>query len=108
MASAKSHLYVTAQKGNFRRACPGATSRQTQGQLCCGYMIVDLIYNCNYDCTYCYLQSYVNAPYLTVYANVEQLFDELGTFLRTNPQKFVRFGSGEFSKSLTLVMLTGL
>ena len=107
MTSAKRHLYVTAQKGRFLRACPGATSRQTQGQLCCGYMTVDLIYNCNYDCTYCYLQSYVNAPYLTVYANVEQLFDELGTFLRAHPHQLVRIGSGEFSDSLSLDPLTG-
>src|ERR687888_832766 len=107
MTSAKRALYLTAQKGHFVRACPGATSRNTQGQLCCGYMIVDLIYNCNYDCTYCYLQSYVNAPYLTVYANVEQLFDELGTFLRTHPQQLVRIGSGEFSDSLSLDPLTG-
>jgi spore photoproduct lyase len=70
-------------------------------------MTVDLIYNCNYDCTYCYLQSYVNAPYLTVYANVEQLFDELGTFLRAHPHQLVRIGSGEFSDSLSLDPLTG-
>src|SRR5438270_894965 len=107
MTSAKKALYLTAQKGHFVRACPGATSRNIQSQLCCGYMIVDLIYNCNYDCTYCYLQSYVNAPYLTVYANVEQLFDELGTFLRTHPQQLVRIGSGEFSDSLSLEPLTG-
>jgi spore photoproduct lyase len=107
MTSAKKALYLTAQKGHFVRACPGATSRNIQSQLCCGYMIVDLIYNCNYDCTYCYLQSYVNAPYLTVYANVEQLFDELGTFLHTYPQQLVRIGSGEFSDSLSLDPLTG-
>src|SRR5262245_37082656 len=94
MTAAKRTLYLTAQKGRFVRACPGATSHNIQSQLCCGYMIVDLIYNCNYDCTYCYLQSYVNAPYLTVYANIEQLFDELRTFLRTHPQQLVRIGSG--------------
>jgi spore photoproduct lyase len=108
MTAAKKALYLTAQKGHFVRACPGATSHNIQSQLCCGYMIVDLIYNCNYDCTYCYLQSYVNAPYLTVYANIEQLFDELGTFLRTQPQQLVRIGSGEFSDSLSLDPLTGL
>src|SRR5215510_7337379 len=107
MTSAKKALYLTVQKGHFVRACPGATSRNIQSQLCCGYMIVDLIYNCNYDCTYCYLQSYVNAPYLTVYANVEQLFAELGTFLRMHPQQLVRIGSGEFSDSLSLDPLTG-
>jgi spore photoproduct lyase len=44
---------------------------------------------------------------LTVYANVEQLFDELGAFLRTHPQQLVRIGSGEFSDSLSLDPLTG-
>lgn len=107
MTSAKRYLYLTAQQGRFLRACPGATSRNTPGQLCCGYMVIDTVYNCNYDCTYCYLQSYVNAPYLTVYANVEQLFDELGTFLQAHPQQLVRIGSGEFSDSLSLDPLTG-
>jgi spore photoproduct lyase len=108
MTSAKRQLYLTAQKGHFLRACPGASSRNTANHLCCGYMIVDLVYNCNYDCTYCYLQSYVNAPYLTVYANVEQLFEELDAFLRAQPQQLVRIGSGEFSDSLSLEPLTGL
>lgn len=107
MTAAKRSLYVAAQKGQFIRPCPGATSHNVAAQLCCGYMIVDLVYNCNYDCTYCYLQSYVNAPYLTVYANVEQFFDELGTFLRANATQFVRIGSGEFSDSLSLDPLTG-
>jgi len=104
----KKQLYLTAQMGRFIRECPGATSRNTASQLCCGYMIVDVIYNCNYDCTYCYLQHYVNAPYLTIYANIEQLFDELAVLLRARPQQLVRLGSGEFSDSLSLDPLTGL
>jgi spore photoproduct lyase len=107
MTSSKKHLYLTAQKGRFVRDCPGTTGRHAARQLCCGYMTVDVIYNCNYDCTYCYLQSYVNAPYLTVYANVEQLFDELAALLRARPQHLVRIGSGEFSDSLSLDPLTG-
>jgi spore photoproduct lyase len=107
MTASKKHLYLTAQKGRFVRDCPGATSRNTASQLCCGYMIVDVIYNCNYDCTYCYLQSYINAPYLTVHANVESLFDELAALLQARPQQLVRIGSGEFSDSLSLDPLTG-
>lgn len=107
MTMSKKHLYLTAQKGRFIRQCPGATSRNTASQLCCGYMIVDVIYNCDYDCTYCYLQQYVNAPYLTIYANVEQLFDELGALLRARSSELVRLGSGEFSDSLSLDPLTG-
>jgi spore photoproduct lyase len=107
MTLSKKHLYLTAQQGRFVRACPGATSRNAAGQLCCGYMIVDVAYNCNYDCTYCYLQSYVNAPYMTVYANVEQLFDELAALFRARAPQLVRIGSGEFSDSLSLDPLTG-
>lgn len=107
MTASKKHLYLTAQRGRFIRDCPGATSRNVASQLCCGYMIVDMIYNCDYDCTYCYLQNYVNAPYLTVYANVEPLFDELATLLRARAPQLVRIGSGEFSDSLSLDPLTG-
>jgi spore photoproduct lyase len=107
MTFAKKHLYLTAQKGRFVRACPGASSRNPARQLCCGYMVLDTIYNCNYDCTYCYLQSYVNAPYLTIYANIDQLFDELGTYLHAQAPHLVRIGSGEFSDSLSLDPLTG-
>ena len=107
MTLAKKHLYLTAQKGRFVRDCPGASSRNTEGRLCCGYVIVDTVSNCNYDCTYCYLQSYVNTPYLTVYANVDQLFEEIAAFLRARPHQRVRMGSGEFSDSLSLDPLTG-
>lgn len=106
MTLSKKHLYLTAQKGHFIRDCPGAVSSNPDSQLCCGYRIVDLVYNCDYDCTYCYLQDYVNTPYLTVYANIEQLFDEFSTLLRAQ-QQFVRIGSGEFSDSLSLDPLTG-
>lgn len=107
MTLAKKHLYLTAQKGRFVRDCPGASSRNAEGRLCCGYVIIDTVSNCNYDCTYCYLQSYINTPYLTVYADVERLFEEIEAFLHTRPHQLVRMGSGEFSDSLSLDPLTG-
>ncbi len=108
MTASKKQLYVTAQKGRFVRDCPGFSSSSPDSQLCCGYMTVDLVYNCDYDCTYCYLQNYVSMPYLTVYANVDQLFDELAAVLLARPSQLVRIGSGEFSDSLSLDPLTGL
>ena len=107
MTLAKKHLYLTEQQGRFVRHCPGASSRNAEGRLCCGYVVVDTVSNCNYDCTYCYLQSYINTPYLTVYANVDRLFEEIESFLRGRPQQYVRMGSGEFSDSLSLDPLTG-
>lgn len=108
LTAAKKHLYLTAQRGQFVRPCPGASSRNDEGQLCCGYMIVDVMSNCDYECTYCYLQTYLNAPYLTVYANLDGLFDDMAALLRAQPKRLVRIGSGEFSDSLSLDPLTGL
>ena len=107
MTLAKKHLYLTAQQGRFVRDCPGASSRNAEGRQCCGYVVVDTVSNCNYDCTYCYLQSYINTPWLTVYANVDRLFEEIEGFLRARPNQLVRMGSGEFSDSLSLDPLTG-
>ncbi len=107
MTMSKKHLYLTSQQGRFVRPCPGASSRRDAGQLCCGYTIVDVVSNCNFDCTYCYLQNYINTPYLTVYANIEALFDELAALLQSNAGQRVRIGSGEFSDSLSLEPLTG-
>ena len=107
MTLAKKHLYLTAQQGRFVRDCPGASSRNAEGRLCCGYVVVDTVSNCNFDCTYCYLQSYINTPYLTVYANIERLFGEIEAFLHARPHQLVRMGSGEFSDSLSLDPLTG-
>lgn len=107
MTSSKKHLYLTVQRGRFVRDCPGATSSHAESQLCCGYMIADVISNCNYDCTYCYLQGYINTPYLTIYANVDRLFDELAVLLHSRAPQRLRIGSGEFSDSLSLDPLTG-
>jgi spore photoproduct lyase len=107
MTMSKQHLYLASQQGRFIRPCPGASSRREDGQLCCGYTIVDVVSNCNYDCTYCYLQSYINTPYMTVYANVASLFDELTALLQAAPGQLLRIGSGEFSDSLSLEPLTG-
>jgi spore photoproduct lyase len=107
MTMSKKHLYLTSQQGRFIRPCPGASSRREDGRLCCGYTIVDVVSNCNYDCTYCYLQSYINTPYMTVYANIASLFDELAALLQADPGQRVRIGSGEFSDSLSLEPLTG-
>ena len=52
------------------------------------------------ECSYCYLQAYLNLPYMVVYANIEDLLDELGQVFRGNPKSHYRVGSGELADSL--------
>lgn len=57
------------------------------------------------DCSYCYLQSFINSNYLTVYSNIEAALAELRSMehLRNQP---VRVGTGEVIDSLSLDPIT--
>ncbi|MCP2519497.1 hypothetical protein NLD30_03510 [SCandidatus Aminicenantes bacterium Aminicenantia_JdfR_composite] len=89
----KKYLLITKQKGKFIKPCPG-----TPHYLCCNYYIINLTLNCPLDCTYCILQYYLNNPFMIIYANIEDLFRELDSFL--SPNKFYRIGTGELTDSL--------
>lgn len=100
--SGKEVLVVARQKGRFLKECPGS-----KDSLCCGYFILESASNCNYECTYCVLQTYLNTPPLIVYANVRDMFDELNGIFQTSPNAFFRIGTGELSDSLSLDHITG-
>lgn len=100
---AKTTLLLAVQKGPFWRPCPG-----TKDYVCCGYQVLQVALNCPMDCTYCVLQGYVNLPAITIFVNVEDLFDELETRRAESPERVWRLGTGEFGDSLALDDLMGL
>ena len=55
-------------KVKFFKRCPGARP----GLTCCNYFVLNLGVQCNMNCSYCYLQSFVNTPVMKVYANIER------------------------------------
>jgi spore photoproduct lyase len=93
----KKNLLITPFYGKRLKPCPG-TSRH----ICCGYHVINAITNCPMDCSYCVLQGYLNNPFLTLYSNWEDLFQEIESFLSNHPQSFLRLGTGELSDSLAL------
>lgn len=58
------------------------------------------------NCSYCYLQSYINTPLLTIYTNIEQALSELDVMASRHPEKPFRVGTGETTDSLSLDDLT--
>lgn len=96
----KKHLLLTVSKGDFFRKCPG-----TQGKVCCNYYVIDQTSNCPYDCSYCFLQSYLNLRAIKFSVNIDSLFNELKPIAESG--KFMRIGTGELSDSLALEPLTG-
>ncbi len=94
-------LVLAYQKSQFLKPCPG-----TRNYICCGYQILNLVNNCELNCSYCILQGYLNRPYIIVYVNIEDLLAELTKKLDQHPNRVFRIGTGELADSLSTDHLT--
>lgn len=88
-------LILKRYKGNFLKKCPCSP-----GVVSCGYYVLMNAENCYLNCTYCFLQKYVNRNAILIYTNVDEMFDEIDRVLNKNQTNFYRVGTGEFSDSL--------
>lgn len=98
----KKRLYLTPHEGHFFRKCPG-----THGAACCNYYVLNLGVQCNMNCSYCYLQSYVNSPMSQIYTNIDEALLELDKIVERFPHSGFRVGTGETVDSLSMDDLTG-
>lgn len=99
----KRNLYVTRYEGKFFRRCPGAKP----GLLCCNYFVLNWGLQCDMNCSYCYLQSFINNPVMTLYSNLDEALEELNEIHGTLKDTRLRVGTGETVDSLSLDPLTG-
>lgn len=90
-------VFIVDEKQDFFKKCPC-----TKGACGCGYHIFNLSFGCIFECTYCYLQEYVNTPGLIFTANLEKFFDAFDSYRTPG----MRIGTGEFTDSLMLDKLT--
>lgn len=96
----KKLLYLTKFTGQFFKRCPGSTQKKVLN--CCNYHILNLASQCDMNCSYCYLQSYLNDPLLKIYTNIEDALLELDQMARDFPELPFRVGTGEITDSLSL------
>lgn len=97
-------LYLTLQKGEMVKPCPGTSPPY----LCCKYTVINQLNHCPMDCTYCILQMYLDSPVITLYTNLPAVFKQIDSMTATQPKRLVRFGTGEMADSLALDHLTEL
>lgn len=100
----KKILFLTEYKGHFFKRCPGATQKKTL--TCCNYHILNLGSQCNMNCTYCYLQSYLNSKVTKIYTNIDRALSELEDMILAFPDQPFRVGTGEVIDSLSLDEIT--
>lgn len=98
----KESLRIIHFNGEFLKACPG-----TRGYICCGYRILHVGTNCPMECSYCFLQSYINQPSLRIFSNLKDNLDAIADIIDSSPDSIFRIGTGEFTDSLSLDYLTG-
>ena len=96
-------LEIVQFKGRFVKTCPG-----TRFYNCCGYQILNFGNQCSLGCSYCVLQAYFPNPNLRLFANFDDLMEQLENHLKTSPRLVHRIGTGEFTDSLLLDHLTRL
>lgn len=95
----KKQLVLKKFKGSFIKKCPGISP----GMVCCNYYVVNLLKNCIYDCSYCFLQSFLdNNPLMVAYVNIEDFLAELDAVFSAHPDQVFRVGTGELTDSLAL------
>ena len=93
-------LFVTPFPGHFFKRCPGATQKKVL--TCCNYYVLNLGQQCNMNCSYCYLQSYINSPVMKLYSNIDQALLELEDMAKDHSELPFRVGTGEVIDSLSL------
>ena len=66
---------------------------------------------CPYDCSYCYLQSYFENPIPTIFANTDEMFEQVESTLAAEEnqgaKKEILFHAGETADALALEHLSG-
>lgn len=90
------NIFLIEHKSAFTKRCPG-----TKGCIGCGYWILNVGFGCPIDCSYCYLQTYSNAPGLILPANIEDYFSYIKEF-DDKLNRRIRIGTGEFTDSMAL------
>ena len=96
--SSKKILFLKRFKGSFFKRCPGAKPKL----MCCNYYVLNLGQNCEMDCSYCYLQSFINFPAVVIYTNIHTALKELEELKKHNFNQYIRIGTGEQIDSLSL------
>lgn len=104
VTAGKRTLFLGANRGGHQlRRCPG----MGETFLCCNYYVINVVENCHFECSYCFLQSYLTSKVIKFYVNLDDVFDQLDAFYDSHGNKTTRVGTGELSDSLGLEHLHG-
>lgn len=101
----KRSLLLTRHLGGWLERCPAGSGNL----VCCNLWVVNPGEGCPLDCSYCYLQSYLQRnPTLKLFTNTGDMLSAIEQKLRAEPSRLFRIGTGETIDSLVWEPLTDL
>lgn len=103
--SSREIVILKKHRGSFFHKCPGS-----KNVICCNYYIINTGFNCLYNCTYCYLNYYLNSFGIVQFTNMEDMYARYRMAIHDElkHKKLVRIGSGEYTDSLMMDEVTGI
>ncbi len=99
----KARIRVIPKKGNLMDTCATFSTEY----LCCRVHVLKSVQNCPYDCSYCFLQSYLTDGTTKTVADIDMLMREVNDKISAEPQRMFRIGTWELGDSLALEHKTG-
>lgn len=99
----KNTLKIAEKKGHIFDTC----STMSKKYVCCNIKVIKAVKNCPYDCSYCFLQNYLNDGTTTVVSDIDAIMDEVRSKIEAHPWRLWRIGSWELGDSLALENETG-
>jgi spore photoproduct lyase len=75
--------------------------------LCCNVNVLRSVHNCPFECSYCFLQNYLNDGTTKIVDDTQALMEEVRAKIHNEPSKLFRIGTWELGDSLALDPKTG-
>ncbi len=94
----KNKVLLTPKKGEVMDTCATINS----AYVCCNVKVIKTVKNCPFDCSYCFLQNYLNDGTTTAIADTDAVMAEVLEKTSREPSRFFRIGTWELGDSLAL------
>ena len=94
----KRKITMSPKMGKIMDTC--ATINETY--ICCNIKVVKSVKNCPFDCSYCFLQDYLNDGKLTLVQDHHEILKDIKEKCEQQPWRLFRIGTWELGDSLAL------
>lgn len=99
----KKTIEIIPKKGNALDTCATFNKKY----ICCHVHVLRTVFNCPFDCSYCFLQNYLNDGIIKVVGDLDSLLDEVKEKINKVPERLFRIGTWELGDSLAFENETG-